>query len=122
MLIATWIVNGILAALMLLSGGMKALSAPEKLKEKGMGWIDDFPGGFSRFIGIVEVLGALGLILPLATGIAPILTPLAAVGLVIIMAGATVVHLRRKEPFVPPLVITLIAVASAALSFAVVLG
>ena len=57
-----------------------------------------------------EVLGGLGLILPLATGIAPILTPIAAVGIAILMLGATVVHIRRKESVIPALPLTVVAV------------
>ena len=55
------------------------------------------PGGFLRFIGVVEVLGAIGLILPWLLRIRPNLTPLAAAGLVIIMIGATVVTLDERR-------------------------
>jgi len=63
-----------------------------------MGWAGDYSPGFVKFVGIVEVLGALGLILPAVTGVAPILTPIAASGLAVAQAGAIVVHVRRKEP------------------------
>lgn len=62
-----------------------------------MKWTEDFSAGTLKFIGAVEVLGAIGLILPALLDIAPILVPLAAVGLAITMAGAIVVHVRRKE-------------------------
>ena len=64
------------------------------------------------------MLGAIGLIVPWLTGIAPILTPLAAVGLALVMAGAVATHVRRKEQFVPPLVLGIIAVVVAVLRFA----
>ena len=83
--IALWIAQGLLAAVFLFSGGMKfVMSIEEMTKQMPM------PGWFLHFIGVCEVLGALGLILPWLTRIRPGLTPLAAAGLVIIMIGATV--------------------------------
>jgi uncharacterized membrane protein YphA (DoxX/SURF4 family) len=83
---ALWILQGLLAVLFLFAGGMKlVLPIAEMTKQLPM------PGPFLRFIGVAEVLGGLGLVLPGLTGIRPLLTPLAAVGLVIIMIGATVV-------------------------------
>jgi hypothetical protein len=80
-----WIVQGLLALLFLFAGGSKlVMSIEEMTKDMPM------PGWFLRFIGVAELLGALGLILPGWTGIRPGLTPLAAGGLVIIMIGATV--------------------------------
>ena len=81
---ALWIVQGLLAAVFLFSGGMKLVLPLEKLA----GPIE-LPGAFIRFIGVAEVLGGLGLILPGLLRIRPGLTPLAAAGLVIIMIGAT---------------------------------
>lgn len=63
-----------------------------------MGWVEDFSDGFVRFIGGVELLGALGLILPAVTDIAPILVPIAAIGLALVQTVAAIVHLRRHEP------------------------
>jgi len=86
--IALWITQALLAALFLFAGVMKLIMPIEEMtKEIAM------PGGFLRFIGIVEVLGAIGLILPWLLRIRPNLTPLAAAGLVIIMIGATAVTL-----------------------------
>jgi hypothetical protein len=62
-----------------------------------MAWVNDFSAGAVKTIGILELFGALGLILPLATGILPWLTPLAAVGLILTMAGAAITHFRRGE-------------------------
>ena len=105
---------------MLGAGFAKATSPKAKLAENPrMAWTEDFSPLAIRLIGIAEVLG---LILPLATGIAPILTPIAAVGIAILMLGATVVHIRRKESVIPALPLTVVAVASAVLGFLVVLG
>ena len=76
---------------------MKATQAKAKLEPR-LPWVEDFSAGTVRFIGIAELLGGLGLILPAATGIAPILTPIAATGLAVIMVLAAATHIRRKEP------------------------
>jgi uncharacterized membrane protein YphA (DoxX/SURF4 family) len=116
--IVAWILQIVLAAAMLGAGGMKLARPKPALVSAGMGWADDFTDANVKLIGAVEVLGAIGLILPWLTGIAPILTPLAAVGIALVMAGAVVVHIRRKEQFVPPLVLGVIAVVVAVLRFA----
>jgi|SRR6185503_6491786 len=81
---ALWIVQGLLAILFLFAGGMKLVQPIEALTQQ-----TQLPGLFVRFIGVAEVLGAIGLILPGLLHIRPGLTPLAAAGLVIIMIGAT---------------------------------
>lgn len=86
-----------------------------------MAWTEEFSAGAVKTFAALEVVGAIGLILPLATGIAPILTPLAATGIAIIMIGAVVVHLRRHEPAAPAIVLAVLAVASAVLGYLVVL-
>jgi putative oxidoreductase len=96
MSIALWIVQGLLALAFLLAGLMKSFSPLENLK-KNMAWVGDVPAGLVRFIGIVEILGALGLILPKLTKIVPQLTIAAAIGLVLVMLSAAVFHARRKE-------------------------
>lgn len=95
--IALWIVQGLLAVAFLMAGAMKAMKPKSEIEEK-MAWAKDFPANQLKAIGIIEVLGALGLILPSATGIAPILTPIAATGLALTMLGALITHLRRKDP------------------------
>ena len=62
-----------------------------------MGWAEDFSARTVKIIGALEVLASVGLLLPPATGIAPVLAPPAAIGIGLIMCGAVVVHLRRKE-------------------------
>jgi len=122
MIIALWIVNALLALAFLAAGAMKALRPKEALAANGMGWTEDFSAGTIKIIGIAEVLGALGLILPLLTGIAPILTPIAATALAIVMIGAVVVHSRRKESPAPSLVLAILSIVSAVLGYLVVLG
>jgi DoxX-like protein len=81
---ALWLVQGLLAALFVFAGGMKLITPVAALSA-----MSPFPGAFLQFIGVCEVLGAVGLILPWALRIRPELTPLAAAGLVVIMLGAT---------------------------------
>jgi uncharacterized membrane protein YphA (DoxX/SURF4 family) len=82
--IALWIIQTLLALLFLFAGGMKLILPIEEMTQQIA-----MPGLFLRFIGVCEVLGGLGLVLPWLLGIRPGLTPLAAAGLVIIMIGAT---------------------------------
>lgn len=95
--VVLWILQGLLAAMFGLAGLMKSTQPKDKLA-KSLPWVADFSPGTVRFIGAVELLGALGLILPGATGIAVVLTPLAASGLAVVMILAAVVHARRREP------------------------
>ena len=117
MTVALWIVNAILALAFLAAGGMKAVRPTSALKASGMGWTDDFSPAAVKAIGILEVLGAIGLILPLATGIAPVLTPIAAIGLALAMVGAIVVHARRQESWAAPAGLLVLSVVSAVLGF-----
>ena len=94
--VVLWIVQGLLALAFLLAGSMKAFRPIETLK-KTMTWVATTPASFVRFIGIAELLAAIGLILPRATGILPWLTVAAAVGLVIVMLGAAILHASRRE-------------------------
>lgn len=120
MSIAFWIVAGITAFAFLAAGGMKLVRPVPTLREGGMGWVDDFSVPFVKFIALAEVIGAVGLILPPLLDIAPILSPIAGVALAVIMAGAIVVHLRRKEAPAPAIVLTLLPIAAAILGFIVV--
>ena len=96
---ATWIVQGVLAFALLGAGGMKLAKSRKALIAGGasMAWAEDFSDGGVKLIGALEVLGALGLVLPWALGVAPVLTPLAGAGAALLLAGAAVVHLRRQE-------------------------
>ena len=95
--VVLWIIAGLLAAAFGAAGLMKLTSPKEKLAASGMGWTEDYSADQVKTIGTLEVLGAIGLILPAALGIAEILTPLAAVGLALTMVGAAVVHAKRGE-------------------------
>ncbi len=109
--VVLWVVQVALGALFLFGGGMK-LFAFDKYKKttearshgKGLG----FSKEFLTFIGVCEIAGGLGLILPMALQIMPVLTPLAALGLAVIMLGATVFHLRRKDSPAPTVVLFLL--------------
>jgi hypothetical protein len=93
-----WIVAGLLAALFLFAGSTKLFVSRERLAEApGGGWTLDFSAGFVKALGAVEILGAVGLILPAALDIAPVLVALAAFGLGLIMIGAAIVEFRRQE-------------------------
>jgi uncharacterized membrane protein YphA (DoxX/SURF4 family) len=92
-----WILQAVLAAMFAKAGAKKSTQPKDKLVEK-LPWVADFSPATVRFIGIVEFAAALGLILPAATDIAPVLTPLAATGLVVVMILAAITHARRKEP------------------------
>jgi hypothetical protein len=97
--LALWIIAGLLAAVFLLAGANKLFIPQRKLaKAPGGGWVLDFSPAFVKLLGAVELLGAAGLILPAALGVAPILVPVAAVGLGTIMIGAAIVTTRRHEP------------------------
>ncbi len=111
------ILNIVLAIAFLLSGGMKLVRPPAALKTTGMMWVDDFTPVNVKLIGAAEVIGAIGLILPLVTGIAPVLSPIAAVCLALVMVGAVIVHARRSESFIPALVLAVLSVLSAIVGF-----
>ncbi|MGW3041017.1 DoxX family protein [Kitasatospora sp. NPDC001159] len=97
--LALWIVAGLLAAAYLLGGALKMVAPKERIAAAGQSgrWVEDFSAGGVKAIGAVEVLAAVGLILPAVLGIAPVFVPLAALGLVLLMTGAAVVRLRRQE-------------------------
>jgi uncharacterized membrane protein YphA (DoxX/SURF4 family) len=109
---ALWIVQVLLALLFLFAGSMKLIMPIEMMTAQ---MALPLPGAFLRFIGVAEVAGALGLILPGLTHIRRMLTPLAACGLIIIMIGATVVTLASSDVVsaLMPLVVGLLCVAVA---------
>ncbi len=110
--VVLWIVAGLLAVAFLAAGLMKLAQPKKKLAESGMGWTEDFSDGAVKGIGALEVLGAVGLILPAALGIVPVLVPIAATGLALLMLGAAVTHARRKES--PNIVANIVLLALAA--------
>ncbi|MEW1720710.1 DoxX family protein [Streptomyces sp. NPDC093109] len=94
--VAYWIVAGLLALFYLYGGGVKVVRSRERLRPM-MAWVDTVPMPAVRALGVVEVAGAVGLILPPLTGVAPGLALTAAVGFVVLQIGATVVHLRLGD-------------------------
>lgn len=98
MTLALWISAGLLAGVLLVAGAGKLFVPKEKLAAApGGGWTGDVSVGFVKTLGTLELLGAVGLVLPAVIGIAPVLVPLAAVGVVLLMVGAMITHLRRHE-------------------------
>ncbi|MER6165645.1 DoxX family protein [Streptomyces violaceorubidus] len=94
--LAYWIVAGLLAAFSLYGGVLKAVRSREALRPM-MAWVDSTPLPAVRALGVVEVLGAAGLVFPPLTGVAPWLALAAAVGFVVLQIGATRVHLRLGD-------------------------
>src|SRR3712207_2716944 len=109
--VVLWVLAGVLAAAFLAAGAMKLARSKEQLASSGMAWVEDFSPAMVKLIGLLEVLAAIGLVLPPALDIAPVLAPVAALGLVLMMLGAAVVHVRRKElnTIAPSLVLLVLA-------------
>ena len=108
--VAYWIVAGLLAVFYVYAGGKKLAQSKEALAPM-MGWVDTIPMGAVRLIGALEVLGALGLVLPPLTGVAPVLALVAALGFLVLQVLATALHLSRGEARVTGLNLALIALA-----------
>ena len=108
MKVALWIAQALLALAFLAAGAMK-LTQPLATLATSMPWTADVPGAIVRLIGLAEVLGALGLVLPAATRIRPRLTSLAAAALALVMALAAIFHLARGEAAMVPVMLVLAA-------------
>jgi uncharacterized membrane protein YphA (DoxX/SURF4 family) len=103
-----WVLQILLAVVFVAAGLIKLIRPKADLRAQ-MGWVDDYPDNGVKAIGALEVLAAIGLILPALTGIATVFVPLAALGLVLLMIGAAITHGRRKEyPFVAGNVVLLV--------------
>jgi len=94
---AIWIVQVLLALASGAAGAGKIASTKDKLYSQGMKFVEDFSANTIKAIGAAELLASVGLVLPALTGILPVLTPVAAGGLMIVQAGAAYTHVRRKE-------------------------
>jgi uncharacterized membrane protein YphA (DoxX/SURF4 family) len=94
--LVVWVLQVLLALAFLMAGVMKATQPRQKLATS-MGWVEDFSDNTVRTIGVLELLAGVGLLLPAMTGVATVLVPLAAVGLVLLMLGAAITHRRRGE-------------------------
>ena len=95
--IAIWIITVLLAFAFVAAGVMKVAQPRTKLAASGMAWVNDYSDAGVKLVGLAELLGGLGLILPAVTGIAPILVPIAAAALTVIMIGAVVWHVRAGD-------------------------
>ena len=112
--VALWVVQGLLAGVFLLTGTPK-LVLPREVLEKRMDWAAAWPRWRIKLLGLAEVAGAVGLVVPAAMGVAPVLTPIAALCLTVLMVGAVGTHRRLGESAVPAVVIgTLCLVVGAA--------
>jgi uncharacterized membrane protein YphA (DoxX/SURF4 family) len=100
--VVLWVVAGLLAAAFLAAGVMKLTQPRERLAASGLAWTEDFSAGQLWAIGALELAAANGLVVPAAIDVAPVLVPLAALGLALMMIGAAVVHLRRSEASMLP--------------------
>lgn len=109
--VVLWIVAVLLAVAFAAAGGMKLAKSKEELAASGMGWVEDFGPGMIKAIGALELLGAVGLILPAAVGVAPVLVAWAASGLAAVMVGAIITHARRRET--PMIAVNLVLLALA---------
>ena len=110
--IALWVAQGFAALVFVLTGALKLVMPREKLAVK-MHWAATWPPGRIKLLGLAEVAGAMGLVIPAALHIAPVLTPIAAVCLAVLMLGAVQTHRRLHESVVPALVLVLVCVAIA---------
>jgi uncharacterized membrane protein YphA (DoxX/SURF4 family) len=96
MLIAVWIVSGLLALAYLVAGGTKVFTGYDKIQDR-MTWTSHAKPWHVKVVGVLEILGAIGLIVPILTGILPILAPIAASGLALLQVVAIVIHFRIGE-------------------------
>jgi hypothetical protein len=119
MQIALWIASGLLAFAMASAGAFKLATPRIQLMEK-MKWAKTWSDGNVKLLGLAEVLGAIGLIVPQITGILSIFTPIAALCLVLLMIGAVKTHLDLKEPAAPPAILGLLGLFVALGRFGVV--
>ena len=111
--VALWIGQGLLALVYLAAGGIKVAQSREQLVASGrFDWMKDNSDAAVKAIGTIEILGALGVVLPELTGIAPILTPIAAVGLAVVQIFALRVHLSRNERQALPVNVILLVLAA----------
>lgn len=95
--VALWIAQALLASMFLMAGVMKLTKPKKDLREKLGDWVDQYAGSTLKLIGLLELLGAVGLLVPIGLDILPILTPLAAIGLAMTMVGAIKIHADRME-------------------------
>ena len=108
--IVLWVLQSLLALIFLTTGGLK-LILPKTTLRTYVGYVEDFSPRFIKFIGALELLAAAGLVIPPAIDVFPWLAPLAAIGVIPILIGATRVHHRRGETILPSVIPLVLAVA-----------
>lgn len=110
-----WLTWGlqVLLAVAFAGAGAAKLTTPKAELEQTMGWAADFSAAQVQAIGAAEVAGAVGLVVPAAMGVLPVLTPVAAVALAVLMGGAAMTHLQRGEPAYAPIVLGALSVVVA---------
>ncbi|MCV7382556.1 DoxX family protein [Mycolicibacter longobardus] len=94
-----WVIAGVAAVAFFIGGATQVLMPKEKYRSLAVSqhWVDEFSSGQLKAIGTIKMIGAIGLVLPAALGVAPVLVPLAACGLMLFMAGAATTRFRRSE-------------------------
>jgi hypothetical protein len=109
--IVMWVATGLLAVAFVGAGLLKLTQPTQRLAESGLAWVEQFSPMTVRLIGVAELAGAIGLVLPPLVGIADVLSPIAAVCLGVTMLAAIVVHLRRREfrALIPALILMVLA-------------
>jgi|688.fasta_scaffold1177773_2 hypothetical protein len=119
MTIAYWITAGLLAFVYLMSGGMKVVRNKDALVASGQNWAKNVNPALPKVVGLLEVLGAVGVIVPPLTGFAVVLAPVAAIGLALVQVVAIVVHIRLGETkqLAVNVVLLVLAIAVAVLAF-----
>jgi hypothetical protein len=108
---AVWIAQALLAVAMLGAGAMKLMKPKAELATSGMAWVEDFRENQVKGIGTLEILAALGLIIPALLDIAPELVGVAAIGVVLLMLGAAATHIKRGEGQMVPVNLAIAAIA-----------
>lgn len=109
--VVIWILQIVLGLAFLAAGGTKLAQSRAALTDR-MPFAEDVTDLTLKLIGALEVLAAVGLLLPALTGVAPALTPAAALGLLVLMVGAAALHLRRGERHMVPVNAALMVLAA----------
>lgn len=97
--IVLWIVTGVLALAFGIGGATQIILSKERYRSlaSSQHWVDDFGAGHIKAIGTIKIIGVIGMVVPPLVGILPILSPIAACGLMLVMSGAATTRFRRSE-------------------------
>ena len=114
MKVVVWIIQVLVALAFLITGAMKLMTPYEEMiANPQMAWANDFSAMQIKLISILEILGALGLIIPMFVGKLKMLVPISAIGLALIMVGAAITHIGREEPVMVPIILFVLAAFTA---------